>query len=108
MTAIQRLIGEGFRQPERTIILAFGFDEGPFNKALPFFNPLSLTRYLVGCTELGGAQGAGHIHEVLLGRYGPDSFAFVFDEGSQGIDTDFGMQIARCGCSLLPHRPSFG
>jgi hypothetical protein len=38
MTAIQRLIGEGFRQPERTIILAFGFDEGPSNKALPFFS----------------------------------------------------------------------
>lgn len=34
------------------------------------------------------------IQKVLLDRYGPESFAFIFDEGSQGVDTEFGLQIA--------------
>lgn len=56
--AIEQLIAHGF-EPQRTIILAFGFDE-----------------------EASGPQGGGHLAPFLLERYGKDSIAVLVDEGS--------------------------
>lgn len=57
MSSIETLLDSGF-QPERSIVLAFGFDE-----------------------EAGGNLGAGHISEYLLENYGENGFALAIDEG---------------------------
>ncbi|WVW83942.1 hypothetical protein I302_105965 [Kwoniella bestiolae CBS 10118] len=71
--SLERLVTEGYK-PERTIIIANGFDE-----------------------EIGGSRGAGHISEVLLERYGPDGIAFLIDEGFTGISNDYGATVASFG-----------
>lgn len=58
MEAVELLLATGFA-PRRTIVLSFGFDE-----------------------EVSGPQGAGHLSQHLLGKYGRDSFAAIVDEGS--------------------------
>lgn len=62
METIELLLSEGTFIPERTIILAFGFDE-----------------------ESGGPYGAGPIGEFLLDKYGPDSMYQIIDEGNTGF-----------------------
>ncbi|ROW06490.1 hypothetical protein VMCG_04261 [Cytospora schulzeri] len=58
MGAVEALIDAGF-EPQRTLVLSFGFDE-----------------------EISGHAGAGHLAEVLLDRYGKDGAAVIVDEGS--------------------------
>ncbi|ROW04274.1 hypothetical protein VSDG_00894 [Cytospora chrysosperma] len=58
MGAVEALIEAGF-EPQRTLVLSFGFDE-----------------------EISGHAGAGHLAEVLLDRYGKDGAAIIVDEGS--------------------------
>ncbi|RSH87337.1 hypothetical protein EHS25_003246 [Saitozyma podzolica] len=70
--AIERLVSEGF-QPERTILISNGFDE-----------------------EIGG-ESAMAISKVMQERYGPDSVAFVVDEGFTGISFEYGSTVATFG-----------
>ncbi|KAK6910063.1 hypothetical protein I203_104092 [Kwoniella mangroviensis CBS 8507] len=71
--SLERLVTEGY-EPERTIIVANGFDE-----------------------EIGGSRGSGHISKVLLKRYGNDGIAFLVDEGFTGISNDYGATVASFG-----------
>ncbi|KAJ7077841.1 hypothetical protein B0H15DRAFT_861135 [Mycena belliarum] len=57
LIAVDSLIKQGFK-PLRTIVLAFGIDE-----------------------ESAGTEGAGRIAVYLEKTYGPNSFAFLLDEG---------------------------
>lgn len=57
MSAVEALLGFGW-QPQRTLILAFGFDE-----------------------EISGFQGAKRIAEHLEERYGQNGIALLVDEG---------------------------
>ncbi|KAJ4473875.1 Zn-dependent exopeptidase [Lentinula aciculospora] len=54
---VNSLLGAGFN-PQRTIVLAFGFDE-----------------------EASGTEGAGQLAVYLEGRYGMNAFAMILDEG---------------------------
>ncbi|EAZ63548.2 Gly-X carboxypeptidase [Scheffersomyces stipitis CBS 6054] len=60
LETIELLLEEGHFNPQRTIVLAFGYDE-----------------------ESAGT-GAEEISKHLLKRYGPDSFMQIIDEGSEG------------------------
>ncbi|WWC62162.1 uncharacterized protein I303_104754 [Kwoniella dejecticola CBS 10117] len=71
--ALERLVTEGY-EPERTIIVANGFDE-----------------------EIGGIRGAGSIAELLEKRYGKNSISFLVDEGFTGISHEYGATIASFG-----------
>ncbi|KAL7421834.1 hypothetical protein Q5752_003605 [Cryptotrichosporon argae] len=71
--AVERLVTEGF-EPERTILIAYGFDE-----------------------EIGGPRGAGHIAPLLEERYGADGVAFLVDEGFSGIENTYGARVASLG-----------
>ncbi|CEJ57146.1 hypothetical protein PMG11_05851 [Penicillium brasilianum] len=69
LSSIEDLLTQKW-QPQRTVLLAFGFDE-----------------------ESHGFLGAGSIAPVLEERYGKDSFEFILDEGGMGLqnlgdDTD--------------------
>lgn len=72
LEAVELLINAGF-EPRRTVILSFGFDE-----------------------EISGRQGAGHLAEVLLGRYGKDGAAVILDEGG-GAASSWGTVFALPG-----------
>lgn len=72
MGAVEALIEAGF-EPQRTLVLSFGFDE-----------------------EISGHAGAGHLAEVLLDRYGKDGAAIIVDEGS-GIQEQWGTIFALPG-----------
>ncbi|ODQ82119.1 hypothetical protein BABINDRAFT_160304 [Babjeviella inositovora NRRL Y-12698] len=61
METVEQLLADDFK-PQRSIVLAFGFDE-----------------------EASGEQGARYISEFLLKRYGRDSFYAVIDEGDAGL-----------------------
>ncbi|KAK6197962.1 uncharacterized protein RJT21DRAFT_136367 [Scheffersomyces amazonensis] len=61
LEAAEELYKSGFR-PRRSVIFGFGFDE-----------------------EIGGPRGAGSIAEILIERYGKDSFYAVVDEGGQSL-----------------------
>lgn len=63
LSAIEDLLTQSF-VPNRTIVLAFGFDE-----------------------ETGGNRGAKELAKALLDQWGPDSFLFVLDEGGMGVQT---------------------
>ncbi|KAL7410316.1 hypothetical protein BDY24DRAFT_400131 [Mrakia frigida] len=71
--AVEKLVAEGF-EPERTIILSFGYDE-----------------------EIGGARGAGALSATLLERYGKDGIALLVDEGFTGVDDAYGATVASFG-----------
>lgn len=71
--AVEKLVQEGF-EPERNIILAFGFDE-----------------------EIGGLRGAGVLAKTIEERYGKDSVQLIVDEGFTGVDEAYGVQIASLG-----------
>lgn len=58
-SSVETLINNGF-EPERTIVLSFGFDE-----------------------EVSGAQGATALSKYLLSKYGEDGFAMLIDEGGR-------------------------
>ncbi|KAI1798860.1 carboxypeptidase s [Daldinia bambusicola] len=72
MEAVELLINAGFR-PKRTLILSFGFDE-----------------------EVSGREGASHLAEVLVSRYGKDGAAVIVDEGA-GMSTVWGSTFALPG-----------
>ncbi|KAI1466437.1 carboxypeptidase s [Daldinia caldariorum] len=72
MEAVELLINAGF-QPKRTLILSFGFDE-----------------------EVSGREGASHLAEVLISRYGKDGAAVIVDEGA-GTSTVWGSTFALPG-----------
>lgn len=72
MEVIEALLVSDFR-PQRTIVLAFGFDE-----------------------EISGRQGAGRLAPFLLDRYGKDSFATIVDEGA-GVSEQWGKLMATPG-----------
>ncbi|KAL1998448.1 hypothetical protein VTN02DRAFT_6159 [Thermoascus thermophilus] len=63
LSVVEDLLSQHWR-PTRTLLLAFGFDE-----------------------ESHGFLGAGAIARELERRYGPDSFAFILDEGGMGLQT---------------------
>ncbi|EPS26857.1 hypothetical protein PDE_01797 [Penicillium oxalicum 114-2] len=63
LSGVEDLLSQKWR-PQRTIVLAFGFDE-----------------------ESHGFLGAGSISAVLEERYGKDSFEFVLDEGGTGLQS---------------------
>ncbi|KAF3766160.1 carboxypeptidase S [Cryphonectria parasitica EP155] len=65
LEAVELLIDAGFK-PKRSLVLSFGFDE-----------------------EISGAQGAGHLAEAILAKYGKDGAAIIVDEGS-GLMKQFG------------------
>jgi Gly-Xaa carboxypeptidase len=71
--ALERLVTEG-HTPERTVVLAFGFDE-----------------------EIGGPRGAAHLTQAMTDRYGNDSFAFLIDEGFSGLSNDYGAFVLSMG-----------
>ncbi|KAI0196661.1 peptidase family M20/M25/M40 [Xylaria flabelliformis] len=72
LEAVELLINAGF-EPKRTIILSFGFDE-----------------------EIQGTQGASHLAEVLIQRYGKDGAAVIVDEGG-GVASSWGSTFALPG-----------
>ena len=61
LSALEDLIAQNFT-PQRTIVLAFGFDE-----------------------EAGGYRGAAKLSQALLAEWGPESFELLLDEGGMGI-----------------------
>lgn len=63
METVELLLSEGTFKPDRTILMAFGYDE-----------------------EAGGT-GAEEISRHLLKRYGPDSLYQIIDEGDSGFET---------------------
>ncbi|KAH9987513.1 hypothetical protein BJV77DRAFT_1070482 [Russula vinacea] len=62
--SIETLLEKGF-EPARTIVLASGFDE-----------------------EISGLQGAKHLSDAMLQKYGQDSFALLVDEGGLFSDME--------------------
>ncbi|RWA12710.1 hypothetical protein EKO27_g2383 [Xylaria grammica] len=72
LEAVELLIDAGFK-PKRTVVLSFGFDE-----------------------EISGRQGAGHLAQVLINRYGKDGAAVIIDEGG-GIAESWGSTFALPG-----------
>ncbi|KAH8085208.1 putative Gly-X carboxypeptidase [Filobasidium floriforme] len=73
MSALDKLIEEGF-QPERTILISFGFDE-----------------------EIGGKRGANYLSRAIQEKYGKHSIAFLVDEGFGGVDVAYGKTFASLG-----------
>ncbi|KAJ4405663.1 hypothetical protein N0V82_010285 [Gnomoniopsis sp. IMI 355080] len=69
LESIELLIDAGF-SPKRTVVLSFGFDE-----------------------ESAGSQGAGHLAQAILDRYGKDSVEIIVDEGS-GLANQWGTLFA--------------
>ncbi|KAL1716106.1 hypothetical protein EV715DRAFT_275305 [Schizophyllum commune] len=81
LNALERIVKERLAagrdiRGERTVVMSIGFDE-----------------------EIMGIKGAGNNSRVLQERYGQDSFAFVIDEGSTGIETEYGLRVASLGLS---------
>ena len=72
MSAIEALIAADFT-PQRTVLLSFGFDE-----------------------EISGREGAGHLSQFLLSRYGQNGVAAIVDEGA-GFATSWGSTFATPG-----------
>ncbi|KAI0552196.1 hypothetical protein F4679DRAFT_102264 [Xylaria curta] len=72
LEAVELLISAGF-EPKRTVVLSFGFDE-----------------------EIQGLQGASHLAEVLIERYGKDGAAVIIDEGG-GVASSWGSTFALPG-----------
>jgi Gly-Xaa carboxypeptidase len=72
MESVELLLAADF-QPQRTIILSFGFDE-----------------------EIAGSEGAGHLAPYLIEKHGKDSIAAIIDEGA-GIYSAWGSTIAAPG-----------
>ncbi|GAA5928677.1 M20 family metallopeptidase [Sporobolomyces koalae] len=70
LEAVTLLIEKGFK-PQRTLVLAFGFDE-----------------------ESKGRNGAGHINQYLEEKYGKDGIAVIVDEGGLGLGEQFGANFA--------------
>lgn len=58
METMELFLAAGYK-PKRTVVLSFGFDE-----------------------EISGRQGAGHLSQHLLKRYGENGVAAIIDEGS--------------------------
>lgn len=69
LEAAESLLQQGW-QPERTVLLAFGFDE-----------------------EISGPRGAGEISKVLVERYGKHGIELLVDEGSS-IKATNGIRLA--------------
>tara|TARA_R110002003_G_scaffold118_1_gene10525 strand:- start:7692 stop:9449 length:1758 start_codon:yes stop_codon:yes gene_type:complete len=61
--AVEALLAAQF-SPKRTLILSFGFDE-----------------------EISGPEGAGHLAEHLIKKYGHDSIAAIVDEGAVNVES---------------------
>ncbi|TRM57228.1 hypothetical protein BD626DRAFT_515884 [Schizophyllum amplum] len=81
LNALERVIRERLERGEdvrgeRTVVMSVGFDE-----------------------EVMGIKGAGNNSLVLQERYGQDSFAFIIDEGSTGIESEYGLKVASLGLS---------
>lgn len=70
LVAIEELLRDGF-QPQRTIILLFGFDE-----------------------ESGGELGTLRLSQFLQDRYGPDSIFSIMDEGMGVMEIEPGLYAA--------------
>ncbi|KAJ5624403.1 hypothetical protein N7510_000712 [Penicillium lagena] len=63
LSVVEELLEQDWA-PQRTVVLAFGYDE-----------------------ESHGFLGAGALSSVLEERYGKDSFEFVLDEGGMGLQS---------------------
>lgn len=63
LSAVEALISADF-SPRRTLILSFGFDE-----------------------EVSGPEGAKHLSDYLLSRFGHNSIAAIVDEGAVNIES---------------------
>ncbi|ODA77800.1 hypothetical protein RJ55_06402 [Drechmeria coniospora] len=64
MSAVESLLTDYSWMPERTLLLAVGFDE-----------------------ECSGSHGAAEISQFLGSRYGQDGIAAILDEGGQGLQS---------------------
>ena len=73
LEALERLLDQGFK-PQRTLIIAFGFDE-----------------------ETSGHRGASNIAKALLDKWGPKSIYMIVDEGTVGIADIYGTKFALPG-----------
>lgn len=69
LEAVELLVDAGFA-PKRTVVLSFGFDE-----------------------ESSGSEGAGHLAQAILAKYGKDSVEIIVDEGS-GLSEQWGTLFA--------------
>ncbi|KKA28460.1 hypothetical protein TD95_002573 [Thielaviopsis punctulata] len=69
MAAVDELVAAGM-QPQRTVLLSFGFDE-----------------------EISGERGAGKLAPFILERYGPKGIAALVDEGG-GFQPGWGTMFA--------------
>ncbi|KAH7082898.1 hypothetical protein BKA63DRAFT_501813 [Paraphoma chrysanthemicola] len=61
--AVEALLSADF-SPKRALILSFGFDE-----------------------EISGQEGAGHLSQFLIKKYGHDSIAAIVDEGAVNVES---------------------
>lgn len=69
LETVELLLDAGFA-PKRTLLLSFGFDE-----------------------EISGGEGAAHLSQAILDRYGKDGVAVIVDEGSS-LDKQWGTLFA--------------
>ncbi|KAK4685216.1 Gly-Xaa carboxypeptidase, partial [Tremellales sp. Uapishka_1] len=90
--AVERLVSEGF-QPERTILIANGFDEEVGNASLRAPSPADRS----SPPQIGGPRGAGHLAAEIEKRYGQHSISFLVDEGFSGITHEYGATVASLG-----------
>lgn len=81
LDALEFLLENDFN-PKRTILAGFGFDE-----EIRLFE----LRILANGS---GPQGASHIADHLLDRYGKDSIEFILDEGGNEIREMYGTTFA--------------
>jgi Gly-Xaa carboxypeptidase len=77
-SALEALLSNPFWNPKRTIIVALGFDE-----------------------ECSGRRGAGSIGVYLEELHGPDSMAFLLDEGGMGMEVLEGKTLCKSHYSRL-------
>jgi Gly-Xaa carboxypeptidase len=83
LEALEFLLEHNFK-PKRTILAGFGFDE-----------------------EISGPQGAAHISQHLLDRYGKNSIEFIIDEGGSEVKNMYGGTFALPGTAERQPPPSF-
>lgn len=96
MSAVESILGSDFA-PKRTIVLAFGFDEGASapRGSILLIGGLNMTPF-APLVEVSGGEGASHIAPFLEKTYGRDSFALILDEGG-GYQNIYGTTIAALG-----------
>ena len=98
LSAVDKLIEDGF-EPDRPILIAFGFDEEIGGKRVSRKNLRSLfqTRGSSCSNDYFVSQGADSLSAAIEDKYGKDSVAFLVDEGFGGVDETYGRTFASIG-----------